>query len=199
MVPRPHIAIRDPQECVAAANSNPLPRGSVAVPSAFMAKKISHKQVLFSFALIYLLTDNIPCFLNTLLRSTRSPLLPAGPHYFILGKSLASGASCVRDKWEEVTQRPFPGQIPGILLYCHLQGEGQNHSLLPLSSPRQQLIRLCSYLHTTLPPRKTNRKWNIYNPELTRKPWGPRPQTGFIPIGCCPLPQSQALPTFTDI
>lgn len=113
-----------PQECVAAADSNPLPRGSVAIPLAFMAKKISsHKQVLFSFALIYFLTDNIPCFLNTLLRSTRIPLLSARPPDFILGKSLASGASCPtcdREKWEEVTQRPVPCQIPGILLYCHL-------------------------------------------------------------------------------
>lgn len=121
VVPRPHIAIRDPQECVAAANSNPSHVVLWLFPRHLWQKKISsHKQVLFSFALIYLLTDNIPCFLNTLLRSTQIPLLPAGPHYFILGKSLASGASCLRDKWEEVTQRPFPGQIPGILLYCHL-------------------------------------------------------------------------------
>lgn len=81
-------------------------------------KMSSYKQILFSFALISLLADNIPCFTNA-----RIPLPSSGPRCFILGKALAFAASrptCARWLWEEETRQPFPGQIPGVPLHRHL-------------------------------------------------------------------------------
>ena len=64
LVPDPNTAICE-QKCVTAAT--PCASRSVAVFLVFMTKKkVITQSVLFSFALIYLLADNITCFLQYL-------------------------------------------------------------------------------------------------------------------------------------
>lgn len=86
-------------------------------------KMPSHKCVLFSFALMYLLADNIPCSFNTWI-----PFPSAWPRCSTLGKSLASPG--------------FMTQLCKGKLGRDDSEMTQSHSLLPHSSLRLQFTRI---------------------------------------------------------
>lgn len=128
LVSGPSITVHE-QEHMAAAIGVPTPCGplSVAVPWRSW-QKMSHKRVLFHLPPFVLLTtpvSSMPRFL-----SSHGPAMAPGVSPWPLR---ALSPTCARGRRGSKTQRPFPGQIPWVLL-CHLQGGGRSHSPLSHSS-----------------------------------------------------------------